>query len=196
MLARDTPSPDATSGRTLLPRPAPVRDPAPVRGPRLNLLKGFELRANSDVVSLPVSAQRLVAFLALQERPLHRVYVAGTLWGNRDDRRAGTSLRTCYGASSVRRRSDRRHEHAPEAGDGRRRRRLPGRCARARCVLADVPSDRRDVRALSLAGDLLPDWYDDWVLIEQEQIRQLRLHTLESLDGLAGRESRRGPQRG
>ena len=60
--------------------------------------------------------------------------------------------------------------------------------ARARCVLADVPSDRRDVRALSLAGDLLPDWYDDWVLIEQEQIRQLRLHTLESLDGLAGRE--------
>ena len=85
MLARDTPSPDATSGRTLLPRPAPVRDPAPVRGPRLSLLKGFELRANSDVVSLPVSAQRLVAFLALQERPLHRVYVAGTLWGNRDD---------------------------------------------------------------------------------------------------------------
>ena len=101
MLARDTPSPDATSGRTLLPRPAPVRDPAPVRGPRLSLLKGFELRANSDVVSLPVSAQRLVAFLALQERPLHRVYVAGTLWGNRDDRRAGASLRTCYGASSA-----------------------------------------------------------------------------------------------
>ena len=32
-----------------------------------------------------------------------------------------------------------------------------------------------------LAGDLLPDWYDDWVLIERERLRQLRLHALESL---------------
>ena len=28
---------------------------------------------------------------------------------------------------------------------------------------------------------MLPDWYDDWVLVEAEEWRQLRLHALESL---------------
>jgi len=33
----------------------------------------------------------------------------------------------------------------------------------------------------SLTGDLLPDWYDDWLLDEREELRQTRLHALESL---------------
>jgi DNA-binding SARP family transcriptional activator len=32
-----------------------------------------------------------------------------------------------------------------------------------------------------LDGDLLPGWYDDWVLFERERLRQLRLHALETL---------------
>ena len=32
-----------------------------------------------------------------------------------------------------------------------------------------------------LTGELLPDWYDDWLLIEREKYRQLRLHALEAL---------------
>jgi len=32
-----------------------------------------------------------------------------------------------------------------------------------------------------LLGDLLPGWYDDWVLLERERLRQLRLHSLEAL---------------
>jgi SARP family transcriptional regulator, regulator of embCAB operon len=35
-----------------------------------------------------------------------------------------------------------------------------------------------------LSAELLPDWDDDWVLLEAEDWRQLRLHALE---GLAGR---------
>ncbi len=31
------------------------------------------------------------------------------------------------------------------------------------------------------AGELLPDWYDDWVMFERERLRQLRLHALEIL---------------
>ena len=27
----------------------------------------------------------------------------------------------------------------------------------------------------------MPDWYDDWLLIERERFRQLRLHALEAL---------------
>ncbi len=29
--------------------------------------------------------------------------------------------------------------------------------------------------------DLLPDWYDDWAVVESEEWRQLRLHALDTL---------------
>src|SRR4029077_344554 len=32
-----------------------------------------------------------------------------------------------------------------------------------------------------LTGELLPDWYDDWVMVERERLRQLSLHALEAL---------------
>ncbi len=34
---------------------------------------------------------------------------------------------------------------------------------------------------LDLSGELLPDWYDEWMLVEAEDWRQLRLHALEAL---------------
>ena len=40
--------------------------------------------------------------------------------------------------------------------------------------------DPRTIEPLSHTGDLLPDWSDDWVLVERERFRQLRLHALES----------------
>jgi SARP family transcriptional regulator, regulator of embCAB operon len=33
----------------------------------------------------------------------------------------------------------------------------------------------------ALSEELLPDWYDEWVLLEAEDWRQLRLHALEAL---------------
>ena len=33
----------------------------------------------------------------------------------------------------------------------------------------------------TLSEELLPDWYDEWVLVEAEDWRQLRLHALEAL---------------
>jgi DNA-binding SARP family transcriptional activator len=38
-----------------------------------------------------------------------------------------------------------------------------------------------DVDWAPLGGELLPDWYDDWVLMERERYRQLGLHALEAL---------------
>lgn len=32
-----------------------------------------------------------------------------------------------------------------------------------------------------VSGELLPDWYDDWVLDERDRVHQLRLHALEAL---------------
>ena len=40
------------------------------------------------------------------------------------------------------------------------------------------------------AGDLLPEWDDDWVVIERERLRQLRLHALEVLCRLLSRRQR------
>ena len=46
----------------------------------LNLLGGFALTSARGAVPLPPTAQRVLAFLALGERPLARGYVSGTLW--------------------------------------------------------------------------------------------------------------------
>jgi DNA-binding SARP family transcriptional activator len=41
---------------------------------------------------------------------------------------------------------------------------------------------RGDLEALVAgSGELLPCWYDDWVLVERERFRQLRLRALEAL---------------
>jgi DNA-binding SARP family transcriptional activator len=33
----------------------------------------------------------------------------------------------------------------------------------------------------AMSGELLSGWYDDWVLLERERLRQLWLHALEAL---------------
>jgi len=61
---------------------------------RLALLGGFEVQADDKRIQLPVSAQRVAAFVALHERPLRRAYVAGSLWPDVLEERAGASLRS------------------------------------------------------------------------------------------------------
>jgi DNA-binding SARP family transcriptional activator len=155
----------------------------------LALLRAFELRRGGERVRLPLSTQRLVALLALRNRPLHRVYVAGTLWLDASEERAGSNLRTAVWRV---RRLDRNlvettpthiglgsqvkvdvHETLEQA------QRLLG--PDADCGNADLVTD--------LSADLLPDWYDDWVLLERERHRQLCLLGLESLaQRLSGEE--------
>ena len=47
--------------------------------------------------------------------------------------------------------------------------------------MAPVQSDLSTAAIVILSSDLLPGWYDDWVLIEAEDWRQIRLHALETL---------------
>jgi DNA-binding SARP family transcriptional activator len=46
-------------------------------------------------------------------------------------------------------------------------------------ALCDADRNGESTQRLSL--ELLPGWYDDWVLMEAEAWRQLRLHALEAL---------------
>jgi DNA-binding SARP family transcriptional activator len=52
-----------------------------------------------------------------------------------------------------------------------------------RCAFALIRAERcespEDWLRWIDCGDLLPGWYDDWVLFERERLRQLRLHALE-----------------
>jgi DNA-binding SARP family transcriptional activator len=52
--------------------------------------------------------------------------------------------------------------------------------ARALEVAEDAEADA-PLEAGTFVGELLPEWDDDWVLVERERLRQLCLHALETL---------------
>jgi DNA-binding SARP family transcriptional activator len=144
----------------------------------LHLLAGFGVEVAGAEVSLPGSAQRVVAFVALHERPVLRAYVAGTLWLDCPEARAAGNLRSALW---------RIHRHAPAlvAAEGQTLRLGP----RVRVDLRDAETRARTELSGASSGfapdaltlDVLPDWYDDWVLLERERFRQLRLRALESI---------------
>ena len=57
-------------------------------------LLAFALSFDGSPVSLPMGVQRLVAFVALHPHPVLRPYVAGSLWPDTRDERAGANLRS------------------------------------------------------------------------------------------------------
>ena len=152
----------------------------------LSLLGAFELTCDGEPVSLPVPAQRVLAFLALRDRPVQRTYVAETLWLDSTAGRACGSLRSALWRL-------RRPGHelvdvragglqlAPEVVVD-----VGVMVAWARSVL-DAPEGVASVLAGASAvddavsGDLLPDWYDDWLVVERERLRELRVRALERL---------------
>src|SRR5215471_17781610 len=61
---------------------------------RLTLMRGFELTVNGHHVPLPHSAQRMIAFLALHDRPVRRSFVGQTLYTDSSETRLSGNLRT------------------------------------------------------------------------------------------------------
>lgn len=149
---------------------------------RLALLEAFELSSDGKPVPVPLSAQRLLAFLALQDRPLLRLYVAGVLWPDAPEERSSASLRSALwrlhrpGCQLV----NASAQHVCLAPGVRVDIRELGRLARG-LLDRSTNSDNPACGQLYVAGDLLRDWYDDWVMMERERFRQLRLHALEVL---------------
>jgi DNA-binding SARP family transcriptional activator len=178
---------DDTEGPLPRTQPAPSSSAPPgsaaksdVRPVHLGLMNGFELRVGGALVALPQSVQRLLAFLAMQERAVTRAFVAGTLWLEKSEERAGANLRSVIWRS-----------RAPHC-------RLLEASATHLRLAGEVEVDLHVVRALAhsliagtgeappwpdvqlLDGQLLPDWYDDWLVVERERLRQLQLHALEA----------------
>jgi DNA-binding SARP family transcriptional activator len=157
-----------------------VRPSAGARVLDLMLLGGFALTVEGVEVALPPKAARVVAFLALAERPLARTYVSGTLWPDRSEPRAGASLRTAIW------RLQQTGPHLIDA-DAHRLGLAHGlrvdyreRSAAISSVLAGH-DDTWALAELCRPGELLPDWYDDWLAIERERFRLQRAQALECL---------------
>jgi SARP family transcriptional regulator, regulator of embCAB operon len=174
-------------------RPVRRRDVPRNGSYRLALLGRFQLTRRSATVPLAPGAQRLVAYLALRSAPVTRDLAAGTLWPAVDDERAHACLRSAL-------------TRLGEAWD----------VAEAQTVeiaLADgVSVDFSDAQATAqrlvgpgprvtadsaaaipaLSAELLPGWYEDWVLADAERWRQLRLHALEVAAGVLAEAGRFG----
>jgi DNA-binding SARP family transcriptional activator len=163
------------------------------RTPGVQLLGGFGSTLGGHPLRLPLSTQRVVAFLALHPRPLQRLYVAATLWPDSPEERANASLRSALWRLGLRGfravvATPTQVTFAPDVDLD-----LDQAVLCAKRLLHGVGSaDARDVALLSDAGDVLPDWYDDWLLVERERFHQLRLHALESLCEQCARERRFG----
>lgn len=140
---------------------------------------------------MPFSAQRLVSFLALHDRPLLRLYVAGSLWTDSSESHAAGCLRSALwrlsrpGIAVVETLGKQLRLAAHVAVDvrdaSRRARRL---------VATSSPIEPGDLTAMMTAADILPDWYDDWVVVERERFRQLRIHALEAISARLRDEGR------
>lgn len=159
----------------------------------VKLLRSFELRRDHHHVPLPPGAQRLLAFLALQGCLLKRVYVAGTLWIDYSQESANANLRTALWR--VRQLPypliDTTTTHLSLAAEVAVD--LHETVAIARRITTDGSDcGAEDLEGIMLAGDVLPDWYDDWVVIERERFRQARLHALEALCYALARKRRYG----
>jgi DNA-binding SARP family transcriptional activator len=150
----------------------------------LELFDSWRLSRMGAVHEMRCREQRLIALLALHGTR-RRGYLAGILWPDSTEARAGANLRAAiYRIDQI----------------------VPGLLVHDRHEVALTPNLRMDVRdfvdyvwrlsgtpqspgvsgteatthlRLLLHGDLLPGWYDDWVIFERARLQQLRIQALE-----------------
>ena len=153
----------------------------------LFLLGGFRLRVDSKSIDeLAVGSQRLLIFLALHARAIARISLAGTMWPDVSDERAGISLRAALTRLDGLLRST--VEVTKSGGLGLRAGVVvdlrEGQALAHRLLHRGSPVEAADLGGDSitlLSSELLPDWYDDWIVAEAEDWRQLRMDALEAL---------------
>ena len=150
----------------------------------LDLMRRFELRSNGRVLQMPLNARRVVAFLAVHGTPLMRTYIAETLWPETNGRRAAANLRSA--GWRIRQQGELLEP-------------IGGQLALSSRVVVDMqehaalahrlldpstlprPLDFGPSAVAALSLELLPDWIEDWLLLERDRWNQLRLHALEAL---------------
>ncbi|QUQ63869.1 AfsR/SARP family transcriptional regulator [Kutzneria sp. CA-103260] len=126
---------------------------------RLRLLDGFLLSQQNRELDVGRTQQRLLAYVALCG-PTARDKIAAELWPDAGADRAMGRLRTALWRLN-------------QLG-------LPLLIADGE-TLALSPAVHVDLAVTDRARELLPGWYEDWVLPQRDRIRQLLLEQLEQL---------------
>lgn len=151
----------------------------------ISVLGTFGVRlATGPAGELAVGSQRLLAFLALHDRAVARTTISATMWPEASGSHSGDSLRAALSRLEGPLRSA---VVASPTGlrladsvtvDYREAQALARRLLRS-----EEPAEGPDLDPAALAllsTELLPDWYDDWVVGKAEDWRQLRLSALEA----------------
>lgn len=161
---------------------------------RLCLLGGFSLTVDDAMVSLSPHLQRLLALLSLSEASVARRYVCGALWGDSTEQHAHGSLRSALWKlreshlDVIELVGDSLRLSAAVEVDVRTTTRMASRLLRGQ-----FEEEALQLLEPNLLSELLPGWYDEWVLVERERHRQLSLHALEALCEHLINQSRFGP---
>lgn len=149
---------------------------------RVELFGGFRIIADGHEATIPASTRRLVAFLAMRRRPAERVYAAGCLYADKTEERAQANLRSAIWRL-------RQCAHQLVEADPTRIWLRSGvevdvddaiSCA-LRLIDERIAIDDPSLDKALFCADLLPEWYDDFVELERERLRQLQLHALEAV---------------
>jgi len=162
------------------------------QGVVVHLFGGPYVTIDGRRVEVPEGSKRLLAFVTLTGTRVERRLAAGTLWPDGDDVRAAGNLRSALwrlrGAGLDLLECDKASL------------RLRGGTVVDVSVacewagrLIDGTAGTRDLNATDLLADLLelvPGWYEDWVIFERERVRQRLLHALEELSRRLVREGR------
>jgi len=146
---------------------------------RLRLTTEFQLLADSTPIRLPHSAERIVSFLALARAPVTRSTLAGTLWPDVSENRANGDLRSTLW---------RLRRVAPIVPPYDDRVFLTNNVAVDLVDLTDLTREILDgptrstlarLPELIAGAGVLPSWDEEWLIVDRERYRALRLHALE-----------------
>lgn len=145
-------------------------------------------------MAVPEGCKRLLAFVALQRGRVDRRHAAGSLWPDGSEDRASGNLRSTLwrlrGAGIGVLESDKSSIFLRE----RTTTDLEALCAWADRLIAGTTTEM-DLHVpawTTTVAELLPGWYDEWVIFERERIRQRMLHALEVLSRVLRASGRYG----
>ena len=146
----------------------------------VTLMGEFQLLISGRQLRIPHSAERVLTYLALADRPVARTRLACALWEDGSDLSAAKSLRTTLwrirraGADFVLARDDRLRLHPDVTVDVTDLMELA-----KRLIHQPDPEALSRLPFLVHCVELLPDWDDEWVVADRERYRLLRLEALE-----------------
>lgn len=150
---------------------------------RLEVLGSFALGAGRESLRVSQPGQRLLAHLAVTHRgrPVRRIALAERLWPEVALDRAASSLRSVLwrlprpsGRVLVTATAETLRLSEAVGVD------LWDAEQQASTIDGDTAPSSETLQDLSrLTRDLLPEWHDEWLTVEQESYRQKRLHALE-----------------